>query len=107
MLPGDTASAILGRLATPEALADLRAELGLDQPLHEQYLEWAGNLLSGDLGHSVTNKQPVSELIGYRVVNTLVLALTTVIFLLPLALFLGTFSGVRAGRRADQGLSAG
>ena len=107
VLPGDAASAILGRLATPEALADLRAELGLDQPLHGQYLEWAGNLLSGDLGHSVTNKQPVSELIGYRVVNTLVLALTTVVFLLPLALFLGTFSGVRAGRRADQGLSAG
>ena len=72
MLPGDAASAILGRLATPEALADLRAELGLDRPLHEQYLDWIGNLLSGDLGHSVTNKQPVSELIGYRIVNTLV-----------------------------------
>ena len=53
----------------------------------EQYLEWIGNLLSGDLGRSVTNQQPVSELIGYRVVNTLVLALITAIFLVPLALF--------------------
>ena len=88
VLPGDAASAILGRLATPEALADLRAELGLDRPLHEQYLDWIGNLLSGDLGHSVTNQQPVSELIGYRVVNTLALALITAIFLRSdLALF--------------------
>jgi peptide/nickel transport system permease protein len=105
VLPGDAANAILGQHSTPEALAELRAELGLDRPLYEQYLDWIGNLLSGDLGRSVTNKQPVSDLIGYRVVNTLALALTTIVFLVPLALALGTFSGVRAGRRADQGLS--
>jgi peptide/nickel transport system permease protein len=105
LLPGDAASAILGRLATPEALAELRAELGLDRPLVDQYLDWVTNLLSGDLGRSVTNQQPVSELIGYRIVNTLALAVTTTVFLVPLSLVLGTLSGIRAGRRLDQGLS--
>lgn len=90
LLPGDAASAILGRQATPEALEDLRLELGLDRPFFEQYFDWLGGLLSGDLGRSVTNSQPVSDLIGYRLVNTLTLGLVTVVFLVPLAIAIGT-----------------
>lgn len=105
LLPGDAASAILGRQATPEALEDLRLELGLDRPFFEQYFDWLGGLLSGDLGRSVTNSQPVSDLIGYRLVNTLTLGLVTVVFLVPLAIAIGTFIGVRVGRRVDQAFS--
>jgi len=105
LLPGDAASAVLGRNASPEALAALRAELELERPLHEQYLDWVTDLAQGDLGRSLTNKQPVTALIGYRVVNTLALAVTAALLLLPLSLVLGTWAGIRAGRRADQAIS--
>ena len=52
MLPGDAASAILGRNATPENLAELRALMGLDEPAVERYFDWLGGLLTGDLGNS-------------------------------------------------------
>lgn len=106
ILPGDAASAILGRQATPESLAALRTDLGLNRPIREQYFDWISGFIRGDFGTSLINGQPVVSLIDYRLVNTLVLALITMAFLVPLALLIGTFAGVRAGRRADQALSA-
>lgn len=74
-LPGDVAQVLLGTDATPEALAQLRAQLGLDRPLAVQYLSWIGGILSGDFGRSHLNGQPVLALLGPRLAVTLWLVL--------------------------------
>ena len=61
IIPGDPATAILGAFATPENAIKLRAEMGLDRPLIEQYFTWAGNLLSGDFGPSYALNRPVLD----------------------------------------------
>lgn len=102
VLPGDAASAILGRQATPASLAALREELGLDRSLSRQYLDWIGGVLQGDLGGSYAARgQPVWGLIRTDIVNTLAVALYTLVLLAPLSLALGVLAGVRAGRPAD------
>ena len=63
-LPGDLAEAILGQSATPESVAALRLNLGLDQPLYVRYFDWLGNIMQWDLGTSLANKREVTELIG-------------------------------------------
>ena len=83
ILPGDAATAILGRDATPSAVASLRHQLGLDKPVVEQYTSWVDGLLRGDLGHSLTSDLPVSELIGSRLVNTLILAGVASLVMIP------------------------
>lgn len=66
MIPGDPAQLILGPRATPQAIAELRTQLGLDQPLHMQYALYVGDLLRGNFGTSITTRQPVlGELLGY------------------------------------------
>ena len=97
ILPGDAATAILGRDATPESVAAMRHELGLDKPVVEQYLNWVGGLLHGDLGRSLTSDLPVTELIGSRIVNTLILAFVASIVMIPLAVALGVAAGRRPG----------
>jgi peptide/nickel transport system permease protein len=89
LLPGDPALAILGPYATPEALASLRAELGLDQPLWKRFVIWLGNVLQGDLGRSITLQRPVVDEIAERIGPTLLLAAT--------ALTLATVLGLAAG----------
>jgi peptide/nickel transport system permease protein len=105
VLPGDVAGAALGRSATPESLAALRAELGLERSLPEQYADWLGGLLQGDLGESMTARRPVWELIEGDLSNTLVLTLLTVVVLLPLAVVLGVWAGSRPGRPPDVAVS--
>src|SRR5918999_4008717 len=65
-LPGDAARSILGRTATPESIAELQRQLGLDKPVIEQYTDWIGGVLRGDLGTSLTAGVPVTEVIGDR-----------------------------------------
>lgn len=89
LLPGDVAQQLLGQSATQETLAALRAKLGLDQPLYFRYLSWLGGLFTGDLGVSLANGLPNSELIGPRLQNTLLLAGVTAVFSVPLALLIG------------------
>ena len=101
ILPGDTATAILGRRANPEAIAAIRAELGLDRPLVVQYVDWLGDFLRGDLGNSFAARMPVTELISGRVWNTVVLAGITIVIMLPLSLALGVLAGVRSGKLSD------
>jgi hypothetical protein len=60
-LPGDTAQAILGQSATPQALENLRAEMGLDQPALTRYFHWLGGILTGDLGTALTNKADIAQ----------------------------------------------
>lgn len=97
-LPGDFGEAILGQAALPETVAAFRAELGLDLPLHERYLDWLGGIMTGDMGNSFSGRgastggdrsRAVVELIGPRIENTLFLASMAAIIAVPLALFLG------------------
>jgi len=74
LTPGDTATAILGSYATPENVARLNRELGLDRPLPAQYLAWAGDLLQGDMGRSHSLDRPVADEVFERFGATLILA---------------------------------
>jgi peptide/nickel transport system permease protein len=104
-LPGDAAKAILGKEATPERLAQLREELGLDRPLPEQYLSWLGGVLHGDLGTSLAQRVPVSSLIGDRIMNTGTLVALSIIAILPLSLVIGSIGAVRRDSLFDHATS--
>lgn len=94
LLPGDLAAEMLGRDATPETLANLRRQLGLDQPLPLQYLSWLSSVAQGDLGVSLASGRPVSDLVGARLQNTLLLAGLAALMAVPLALTLGIVSAL-------------
>ncbi|QRM32280.1 ABC transporter permease [Microvirga sp. VF16] len=94
LLPGDAAQSILGRNATPENVAALREELGLNLPPVERYLSWLGGILSGDLGRSIVTKREISDLIGTRIWNTLFLAGFAASIAVPLALGLGVLAAI-------------
>ncbi|WP_300015646.1 ABC transporter permease [uncultured Roseobacter sp.] len=89
ILPGDVAQSILGQSATPEALANLRAELGMDQPALTRYFSWLGGVLQGDLGTALTNGRDIAESLGSRLGNTLFLAFWAAVIAVPLSIFLG------------------
>jgi len=104
-LPGDTAQAILGQSATPEALANLRAELGLDQPALTRYFGWLGGILTGDLGVALTNKMDIASELGKRLGNTLFLAFWAAVISVPLAIVLGLVAARYVGRWPDKLIS--
>jgi peptide/nickel transport system permease protein len=104
-LPGDYATAYFGRDWTEENLRAMRAELGLDRPAPERYVEWLWDALRGDFGTSLARKAPVSELIGIRLRNSLLLGLTSGLIGLPLALMLGVVAGLNRDRRSDLWIS--
>jgi len=112
-LPGDVAQAILGRNATPEAIAELRAQLGLDQPAVERFGDWLGGVLTGDFGQSAAGRTagaaeaPIWDLIDTRLANTALLALVTVALLVPIGVILGVLAATRAGRGLDHAVSIG
>ncbi len=89
ILPGDVAEAILGQAATPETIAALREQLGLNAPPWERYINWLGNILIGDLGTSLSNGVAIDRIIGSRVWNTINLALYATAVALPISLLLG------------------
>jgi peptide/nickel transport system permease protein len=101
LIPGDPARVILGQEATPEAVAELRHELGLDQPLVIQYLTWLGNVLRGDLGKSLADGTPVIDQIKQRLPVTLELTIGTFIVALLIALPAGILSATRRGTIVD------
>lgn len=89
LLPGDTAKAILGQGATPENVAALQRQLGLDRPAPIRYLSWLSGAVVGDFGVSAVSGAPVIEAIGGRFVNTLFLAAYAAAIAVPLAITLG------------------
>ena len=89
MLPGDVAQSILGQSATPEAVKNLRIEMGLDKPAITRYLSWLTNIFQGDLGTSLSSGREIRDMIGDRLSNTLFLATSAAIVAVPLAIFLG------------------
>ena len=100
-LPGDMATAYLGQQATPESLAALREEFGLNAPIHERYINWLGGVLRGDLGDSMVKRKPVAELIGNRFRNTVVLATAAALVGIPLAIVLGVIAGLMRDKWPD------
>jgi peptide/nickel transport system permease protein len=70
VLPGDVASRILGRDATPESLAALRAQLHLEDPALQRYLDWLGGIVRGDFGQALTSSRPVADVLAPRIFNT-------------------------------------
>lgn len=106
LLPGDVAQAILGQSATKEALANLRAELGLNVPVTHRYVAWLLGALHGDLGHSLTNGQDIAAALGHRLGNTLFLAVWAAVISVPLAIILGLICVLYRGRWPDKLISA-
>ncbi|APH74768.1 ABC transporter permease [Aquibium oceanicum] len=89
ILPGDVAQSILGQSATPESLANLREELGLNQPAIVRYFVWLGGVVTGDLGTALTTRQDIATTLLPRLWNTLFLAFWAAIVSVPLAIVLG------------------
>ena len=105
LLPGDAAQESLGQAATPEAVAALRVQFGLDQPAPQRYAHWLIQMLKGDAGVSLVNGQAISALIGDRLPSSLVLAGATAVVSVPLALSLGILSAMFRGSRFDRGMN--
>ncbi|GLQ27321.1 ABC transporter permease [Sulfitobacter pacificus] len=106
LLPGDVAQQILGQSATPESLANMRAELGLNDPPVTRYFQWLGGFLQGDLGTALTNGRDIAESLGSRLGNTLFLAFWAAVISVPLAIFLGLLAVRYKDRIPDKLISA-
>ncbi|MEI7447088.1 MAG: ABC transporter permease [Burkholderiales bacterium] len=106
ILPGDAAQMMLGPDAAPEAVAALRAKLGLDRPAVERYLSWVAGLLTGELGVSHAYGSPVAALIAERLALTVPLALLAMTLTTVLALAAGVYAAARHRRAGDVGVMA-
>lgn len=106
ILPGDPAAVTLGLNAAPEALAALRAEMGLDKPAVLRFFIWLGGLVTGDLGQSYTYRVPVLQLITERMAVTLPLALMAIALAMAIGIPLGMLAASRHGRLVDAGVMA-
>ncbi|CAM5218690.1 peptide ABC transporter [Bosea thiooxidans] len=106
LTPGDPAILIAGDQATTAQIASIRTQLGLDLPLTDQLLAWAGQLAQGNLGRSVFSDMEVTRLIGMRIEPTAMLALVAILLALAIALPLGTLSALKAGSRVDRAVMA-
>jgi peptide/nickel transport system permease protein len=100
-LPGDPARAILGRQATPASLAALRRQLNLNRPVIDQYWTWVTGLLHGNLGKSLAAQEPVTTLLGPRLVNSAVLVALAAILSIPLSIAIGAWAAFRREKVFD------
>lgn len=107
LIPGDPASILLGDTATPEEVAALTRELGLDEPLWTQYLIWLGNVLQGDLGTSVFFGDPVLSVIANGAETSILLATMTMVWIILFGVPIGILSAMYKGRWIDQITSGG
>lgn len=105
LLPGDPAAAILGQSATPEALAQMRQQLGIDGPVLPRFLTWAGNALRGDLGTSFRDGERVTDAIRQRLPNSLEIMVLTQLLSLTVATAAALWAASRPGSRRDRSLS--
>jgi peptide/nickel transport system permease protein len=100
-LPSDPARAILGREATPESLEALREEFGFDKPAVQQYVDWVRDFP----GTSYTNREPVMDLLGDRIENSLFLMVLAALVSIPLSLVIGSYAALRRDRAFDSSTS--
>ncbi len=105
VLPGDVATRILGRDATPEALQVLRDQLGLERPVLVRYASWLGGLLTGDLGQSLVSSRSVADILAPRIFNTLMLSLYAFALYLPLTLIPAILQALTRDRAPDHAFS--
>jgi peptide/nickel transport system permease protein len=106
VLPGDVAAVILGTSATPESLATLRHQLGLDQPGWLRYLQWVGGMLRSDFGTSLLSHSDVGPLITQKLSVSAPLALSSAVIAVALSLPLGVLAGVNYRRLSGTLISA-
>jgi peptide/nickel transport system permease protein len=104
-LPGDAATAILGREATPERVAALRDQLNLNDSVITQYLDWIGGVITGSFGESAATQQAVSELLSDRVLNTGFLVFVAAVVAIPLSIGIGVWTAMRRDRAVDHVVS--
>ncbi|MEU6253928.1 ABC transporter permease [Streptomyces sp. NPDC047043] len=104
-LPGDVATQVLGKDATPAAVAELRGKLGLDRPAWERYFDWIRGALHGDFGTSLVSTKPVGAEVAQYLANSALIALITVLFAVTGSLLLGILAGLHRGRWPDHLIS--
>lgn len=103
MVPGDPARIMLGEHASPEALAELREQMGLNDPVHVQYLRFASRLVRGDLGRSITSKNRVWDELLARFPATLELSIAAMIIAMLIGIPAGVISATRQNSLFDRG----
>ena len=101
LAPGDPAAVIAGSSAMPEDVERIRAKLGLDEPIYNQFGKWISNVLQGDLGDSIFSEMPVTKLIAQRIEPTLSLAITSILIAIFIAVPLGVIAAWKAGTWID------
>lgn len=102
LLPGDVAQVMLGQFATPEAVANLREELGLNRPVYIQYLDWLAKFVTGDWGESMTSRLPVFPMVMARLRNSAMLAVLSLAFYVPLGILMGVIAALNREKLLDQ-----
>jgi peptide/nickel transport system permease protein len=102
LVPGDAASVLLGPTATPERTAEVRKRFGLDQPLPVRYIKWMGQVVRGDLGNSILNRQPVTSLVGNALRVTLQELVMAMLLAIAIALPIGIAAATLRGTWIDQ-----
>tara|TARA_Y100000590_G_scaffold117878_1_gene134904 strand:+ start:147 stop:1097 length:951 start_codon:yes stop_codon:yes gene_type:complete len=105
MLPGDVATRMLGRTATPETLANLREQLGLNEPALKRYFLWLYNIFQGDFGTALTSKRPITEILAPKIFNTLILSGCAFILYLPLSFITALLQAYYKNKNIDISLS--
>ena len=101
LVPGDIAKALLGPLATQETVEEFRRYLGLDKPVPEQYVNWLGRVLHGDLGRSFSSNMHVSDLLVERLRNSAILLAGALLIAIPLGIAVGLISAIRRDSAFD------
>src|SRR5467141_4146924 len=102
LAPGDPAQVLLGPMATPSELRNLRSQLGLDRPMIVQYGRWAGRTVQGDLGRSIMLRRPVLPELARRFQATLILAGGALVLAFPAGILLGVLAATRPGSPVDR-----
>lgn len=105
LIPGDPAAELAGPGASPEVIAAIRTELGLDLPLPVQYLRWLGHALQGDLGASLYSGQSVFSALATAAPPTLTITLLAMVFAVVIGVSVGLLAGLRQGSWLDRGVS--
>ncbi len=105
ILPGDVATRMLGRTATPETLANLREQLGLNEPALKRYFLWLYNIFQVDFGTALTSKRPITEILAPKIFNTLILSGCAFILYLPLSFITALLQAYYKNKNIDISLS--
>ena len=105
ILPGNVGRAVLGPFATQESVDALNEQLGTDESVFVQYLDWAGGLLQGDLGTSLTKQVPTWDLLAPALENSFKLAFVAFLICVPLSILGGVVAGLRYGKFTDKSIT--